>query len=137
VSGSGSSNSLARHWLAHTKPRKGSSAQVLLRVRALSGSDLRDSQQVLPPNTAASGPKPRTTRMLPQQGCVSTAWALPTRAAAAALFALLPRRSVRCRQECPSRRVHGWPSTRWGRPSATQPTAPTSSTTPQLLPSSW
>lgn len=44
VSGTSSSSSLARHWLAHTKPRKGSPAQVLLRLRALSGSDLRDSQ---------------------------------------------------------------------------------------------
>jgi len=54
-----SGNSSARHWLAHTKPRKGSSAQVLLRLRALSGSDLRDSQQVT--HTTAGGPKPRTT----------------------------------------------------------------------------
>lgn len=59
ASGSSSSSGLPRHWLAHTKPRKGSSAQVLLRLRALSGSDLRDSQQVT--HTTAGGPKPRTT----------------------------------------------------------------------------
>jgi len=44
--GSSSSSSTVQHWLAHTKPRKGSAAQVLLRLRALTGSDLRDSQQV-------------------------------------------------------------------------------------------
>jgi len=48
VSVSSSSSGLPRHWLAHTKPRKGSPAQVLLRLRALSGSDLRDTQQVNP-----------------------------------------------------------------------------------------
>jgi hypothetical protein len=39
-------SSTAQYWLAHTKPRKGSSAKVLLPLRALTGSDLRDSQQV-------------------------------------------------------------------------------------------
>jgi hypothetical protein len=52
-SGSSSSSSTAPHWLAHTKPRKGSSAQVLLQLRTLTGSDLRDSQQAS--HTAALG----------------------------------------------------------------------------------
>jgi hypothetical protein len=59
ASGSSSSNGLSRHWLVHTKPGKGSPAQVLLRLRALSGSDLRDSQQVT--HTAAGGPETKTT----------------------------------------------------------------------------
>jgi hypothetical protein len=84
---SGSSSGLLRHWLAHTKPRNGSPAQVLLRLRALSGSDLRDSQQVIP-NTAAGGPGQTVACCFNR--AARTAWALPTTAAAAALFALLP-----------------------------------------------
>lgn len=46
ASSSSSSSNAAQYWLAHTRPRKGSSAKVLLKLRALTGSDLRDSQQV-------------------------------------------------------------------------------------------
>jgi hypothetical protein len=47
VSGpSSSSSGTAQYWLAHTKPRKGASASAVLKLRALTGSDARDSQQV-------------------------------------------------------------------------------------------
>jgi uncharacterized membrane protein YgcG len=45
-SSDGGSSSTPQYWLAHSRPRKGSTARVLLKLRSLTGSDLRDSQQV-------------------------------------------------------------------------------------------
>lgn len=122
---SSSSSSAPEFWLAHTKPRKGSAARVLLQLRPVTGSDLRDSQQVCAPSST------------PQQRSAWSHLCYPPDAQAAVLCCVCdPCRSARCKLASPSMPAPAWPSTPTRRRGGTAAT-PAMSWTRQALLSSW